>query len=421
MYRNNNKLGIKSIIIAALMLFFCFERNIVAINPYLSYVDELFAIVVILELSFKLLGKRLLFLDSNEKKVLFCLIILTLIGIFGNIVGGVLTQPFPICVDIISTCKIFLGYYWIRMQNLKPNEIRLLLVKTGTFIQVIIVIMFVFYFVANYMNYDMFLGARYGIKSYRFIFDSPGNFSKFFYFAIPLLTTRLYFKNTKKDKYILLLALIVWCLTLRSRAIAFSVCFIIFAFYYFVILKNSTKRISIINIIPLVIIALIIGYEQIQFYFTNENQPRGILLKYSFITASRYLPLGSGFGTFGSDIAKEYYSPLYSEYGFTRFYGMGHINSDMLNDNYWPMIIGQFGIIGLVIMILILYYFHKSVFQAVQKNRVFCFSAICAVAFLLASSIASKSYCEFTSLPVFMFIGLLVQYNRKTTNNKGDV
>jgi hypothetical protein len=70
---------------------------------------------------------------------------------------------------------------------------------------------------------------------------------------------------------------------------------------------------------------------------------------------------------------------------------------------------GQFGLIGLILMILIVFKFYQFNFRAVRKNEYFYFTTLLMAGFLLASSIASKSYSEFTTIPVFLLHGILTQ------------
>ena len=84
-----------------------------------------------------------------------------------------------------------------------------------------------------------------------------------------------------------------------------------------------------------------------------------------------------------------------------------------LNDNYWPMVMGQFGAIGTLLVARILFVFIKMVLDETKKNKYFYFSTFCAMIFLLLSSTASKSYSEFSSICVFLLVGIFVKRSRK--------
>lgn len=72
------------------------------------------------------------------------------------------------------------------------------------------------------------------------------------------------------------------------------------------------------------IAAAFIGMEQVQnYFFTSNYSPRLILLKDSIALAISHFPLGTGYGTFGSSMAAEHYSVLYTRLGYENYWGDG--------------------------------------------------------------------------------------------------
>ncbi|MDQ4035135.1 MAG: O-antigen ligase family protein [Chloroflexota bacterium] len=59
-------------------------------------------------------------------------------------------------------------------------------------------------------------------------------------------------------------------------------------------------------------------------------------------------PLGGGLGRFGSFMSRIHYSPLYEAYGLTGIYGLSPASRMALNDTFWPSVLGETGIIGLI-------------------------------------------------------------------------
>ena len=313
-------------------------------------------------------------------------------------------------MDIISTFKVFLAYYWVKNISIKEKEWDETVVLISKIIRILVIIMFVMYVIAMIFSIDYFFsGQRYGIKSYKFLFDVPGNYSKIFYFIIPILVADLCYSSTIYKKSIIMLSLLLWITTMRARAIAFAVCFVLFSVWFFYLKEKKKFRVKLINVIPIGVVGLFFGWKQMVFYFTNDTQARAQLLRYSFVTLKRYFPIGSGFGTYGSDIAIKYYSVLYKEYNFDKIFGMGYVHTNYLNDNYWPMIIGQFGIIGTICVVGIVALLAVEFIKYTYKNKYFYCATLCSIGFLLASSIASKSYSEFSTIPIFILHGILVQ------------
>ena len=282
--------------------------------------------------------------------------------------------------------------------------------------------MFICLLLSQIINTGMLSTARYGIKSFKFIFNVPGNFSKLFYFVIPLLSADLYYRNSFYKRIMIFLGIIVWISTLRSRAFAFAIVYFILLFFCLRKKQYNNKdrkiKFKIRYIIIIAVILIPICWKPLMFYFNSTTQARAILLRYGIVTMKDYFPLGSGFGTFGSDVAITNYSKLYTKYEFYKYYGMSSDYDHFLNDNYWPMIFGQFGFIGTILVFIILEKFFRVTLRNVRTNKYFYLAVLCANMFLLLSSVASKSYSEYSSICVFMLLGLLVQRERKNLNEE---
>ena len=103
-------------------------------------------------------------------------------------------------------------------------------------------------------------------------------------------------------------------------------------------------------------ISLIPGISQFQVYFTSGSTPRLLLVTSSIGLFVEYFPFGAGAGTFGSAVAKMFYSPVYSKLGFEDFYGLNPDDGKFLNDSFWPIVLGQYGLFGLIICLFLLYF-----------------------------------------------------------------
>ena len=59
-----------------------------------------------------------------------------------------------------------------------------------------------------------------------------------------------------------------------------------------------------------------------------------------------YIPFGSGLGTFATNAAAQYYSPLYYKYGLNDIWGLYPDNPMFLADAFFPTL-AEFGMVGL--------------------------------------------------------------------------
>jgi hypothetical protein len=80
----------------------------------------------------------------------------------------------------------------------------------------------------------------------------------------------------------------------------------------------------------------------------QRMQPRIALYLGSLAIGRDELPLGKGIGRFGSHMSREEYSPVYAEYGMDRMYGIAPRWPIAVTDAFWPMILGEAGLLGLV-------------------------------------------------------------------------
>lgn len=79
----------------------------------------------------------------------------------------------------------------------------------------------------------------------------------------------------------------------------------------------------------------------------RQMQPRIALYVGSLAIARDELPLGAGIGRYGSQMSREVYSPVYVAYGMDGMYGIKPERPIAVTDTYWPMILGETGVIGL--------------------------------------------------------------------------
>lgn len=127
----------------------------------------------------------------------------------------------------------------------------------------------------------------------------------------------LFTKETKRNRNIALLLVLMGMLAPKFKFMGELVCFI--GFVYFV--KNRLDFKSpktIIYAVLLVTVILMVTWTRFDTYYVsgldNENLARPMTYKTSLQILWDYLPFGSGMGSFACNGAWKYYSPLYYEY-----------------------------------------------------------------------------------------------------------
>ena len=227
---------------------------------------------------------------------------------------------------------------------------------------------------------------------------------------VALLVLLGYTNNSNRNIPFMVMATFIGMMTLRGKAIAF------FAVYWMLYLCLITFRIRNLTILLIVggIACVVIGFEQISDYFltTTRYSPRQIMLKDSIPLALRHFPLGTGFGTFGSTMAAQNYSPLYEQLGYTANGGMNPMNTAYLSDCFWPEIFAQFGLIGTILFIGVLILLVLYSIKTLRKNLLAGFSMLLILVNMLINSTAESSFFNPTSFLLFVVFGLIEAENQ---------
>ena len=100
----------------------------------------------------------------------------------------------------------------------------------------------------------------------------------------------------------------------------------------------------------------------------NGRFAKSIMTSTSIQIAKDYFPIGTGFGTFGSNYAKEVYSPVYYLYGIAENGALGAESKLYLTDLFWPILFGETGVIGTIL------YVGLMILLFVQVQRVFFYN-----------------------------------------------
>ena len=106
---------------------------------------------------------------------------------------------------------------------------------------------------------------------------------------------------------------VVMILTFRTKAI---IAVLVLYMFYLYFVKFNFRSLLPVGV-GAVGGAVYFGYDSLyKYYIRNDTAARKILTEDSVNIANKYFPLGSGFGSFGSNIAAQYYSKLYLRLGY---------------------------------------------------------------------------------------------------------
>lgn len=366
-----------------------------------KYADEIVAIILAMYIIIRLFSKKIIVLKAEKRIWISCFLIF-IIGILSNFVYNIQESKIAIIYDILSMYKIFI--YTIGFQFLvKDDNTKNIINFFDKPAKIFLIIATVCMIISQFVDIGMRGQKRFGFYGFNFIYTHAHIYSMMILMCSVIITYNSK-KNTILNKYIIL-SIIQMFSTTKGPSIIWATS-LVFIDYY--VIKHH--KINLGAIIILIAISLLLGQFQIKGYLLKENSPRHLLYQHGIETANNYFPLGSGFATYGSDMAAKHYSDLYYEYGFDLLYGMNKDDSQFANDNYWPMIMGQYGWIGMGLTILIGINFfiiiNKSKLNSKNKSMM-----ISIYVYTLIHSIGSSTYKVSYCCILFVFLVLILKDN----------
>lgn len=320
-----------------------FQPIIEIILPPFSYYDEILAVSSLLSLFFSMAMRKSRF--TREMKIALCLLFaIVVIGLFGNFLSGIVSDTFFILVDILACSKFFIIYFALKS----------ILGNTSYFVsymaresKVLLVLMLACLVINQFVDIGMTYEMRYGLKAFQFVFIHPAHMV-----TLSLACMAFIYSDASNGwkKYIGI-ALILMAMSLRSRWVALALVIVLIIIF---VRKGSTRA-------PFVVIgvgsvsAFLVGQAQMSVYYGSASESaRGHLMTTALSVFQNFFPLGAGFASFGSGVTKTIYSPLYYQYGLQNVYGLAPNNPSYLTDTFWPVVLAQFGFLGLIIWLLLL-------------------------------------------------------------------
>lgn len=404
------KMLLISFIIILLLVFYILDANDISV-PLISYWDELLTIISLVYCGYLGLNKKLYRYDVF---ILIVFIIIAVIGFLSNIVNRITTDLSSILVDFVALMKLpapFLAAKYLAAEDKHKNIAGYMRGISKLFIFAA----FIFGTISLFVDLGMSGEERYGIESFYFITYNEGRLGLIT--AAMLLIILMTEKNRKKQIFYEFCSIMVMLYTTKG-----TIYIIVIVYLLLLIMWRKSYKLKPGNIIVLVAGILSASVYQIRTYLTNLESPRMIFLRYGFVTANNYFPLGSGFSTFGSAEAGKNYSSLYYLYGFDDIWGLSQEYDMFLNDCYIGMIVGQFGYIGLVLfiigMLLIFLLINRSYNLSKQSKALVLGVFLALVVSSVGSAIIKSEIGVFCFIVIGLYIGYANQYQSHNLANR---
>ena len=409
-------LNLKYVVFILLLYLFIFQNMLQKFFIGFKYFDEILAVSAIPIIIINICKSNgVIKLKNTNIKIFMCLFIICIVGIIGNIKYKY--QLIQLALgDVILILKFFMIYYLAKkcFSFAFINDYRK---KIQFHVKLNIIILFIL----TLLNYAYSIWPatyRYGIMSNSLFYEHPSCLAAICIFLLGTLF--LVTPNIKKnvlDGIILLLILIT---TLRLKAIA-AVFVIAIMIIYIMITK---KRLDIAKFAVIGIFAIIIAFDQVSYYYLESDDSARKQLSFKSVEIAKdYFPIGTGFGTYGSYMSAVNYSKVYYLYNLSNIHGLQEENPVFISDTFWPMIIGQFGIIGFVSYILCLYILYKDIQNGFDKKNLYLYvSKMICFGYLLIASTSESAFVNPVAIPLAFIIGISTCNNidvyERTKNEK---
>lgn len=344
------KIYITDVLILSIPLFLLL--SMFASIPFSANFDEVAAGLGLIYLIVGLRKKRVRAIVGNDMISIISILLLALIS---NMIFGLVKNPGYIINDMFSFSRIFLVYLGsVALFEGSHSSVRRVSIVLGKVSEYFIYIVF-FCGVLNIFGIiNMSSSVRFGIRNFRFVFSNASQFG--IYVGVALALSII---SGRSKKITEIMGIIVLIMTAKGTSLIIVLVYLLLRMF----LRGKVKWWHVL--LTAIGLAIVLRF-QIREYILNEAAPRALLLYYGIVTAIHFFPLGSGFATYGSNMAAVHYSPLYYEYGFNHRKALAVYNAQTgegsyLNDTYLGMVLGEYGVFGTFIFVMFFYRLWKKI------------------------------------------------------------
>lgn len=137
----------------------------------------------------------------------------------------------------------------------------------------------------------------------------------------------------------------------------------------------------------------------------TQKQARPESYKVAVQIMKDYFPFGSGLGSFATNAAAVYYSPLYKKYDMDKIWGLTPENPMFLADAFYPTL-AEYGVVGFIFFLLFWKRRYNDILRLIDV-RYYKMGIMCILALAL-ESVADTSYLSGKGMGYFMLLGMCV-------------
>ena len=226
----------------------------------------------------------------------------------------------------------------------------------------------------------------------------------------------LFSKQTKRNRNITILIMLLGLISGKSKYFGECVCFI--ALVMFVKSRiNFTSVSTLLKVGALGAVVIFFTWTKFNAYYVEgfQEDAQAMARPATYETGMTimfkdYIPFGSGLGSFGTAAAAKEYSPLYYQYHLDEIWGLDPSNPMFLADAFYPTL-AEYGIVGLFFF---LWFWKRRLWEANKiPNLIYYRMALMCILALALESTADSSYLSGKGMGYFMILALCLNSARK--------
>lgn len=325
-------------------------------------------------------------------------LLLIIVGLIGNALYGYAHGIQPIIRDIVGCMKFPLTFYVCRALDIDRKIAFAFKTYGEKWIKIISCIVLLFGFLSLFVNLGMSQSEfRGGIHPYMFLFNHPTALVFTSVAAICLLTASE--KRNENMPYLLVLSIIV-VLSMRTKGIAFIAVFIFMKYG-----GRWLRKYKILYWLGIAIAVVAASISKLQMYASWSSSGREVLYIGSMQLLVKCFPFGSGFGTYASHVSAQYLSGVYNFIDSYDFWNADGTASAVLGDTGYPYYVGQFGIVG---VLLIAYGCYRLITKRIVVHKKFCFAAVSLLLYI-AIALTSEAILITYGVELAILLNVLVR------------
>lgn len=400
MEQSVRKVDIKGVCFLAAFNILAFQMYLASnVSTVFNYADEaVFLAIIFFACRYHWLSKG----GKGVGTVLLLLAALLLDGLIGNLINPYPQLASSVVVDVFTCVKFFILAIALMGcadgPRLPGGSLPIIFDEA----KILCLLMATTSVVSLFFNIGMSSGeVRYGLRGYRFVFEHPE--------IVNLLCVGLsivFCADLKRNLSWLLLMQVPVLLTLRSKSFAFV------AILGVIVLSVKNKTVARKMFIPTIVLVVAIACLSIHHYYADQAQARTRLMMGAVQIAGDSFPFGLGFGSYGSAVTATAsgYPEVYDALGFSAVYGLSRVYPAFVSDTFWPIILGQFGWLGLAIVCLLVIALLVKLLDKIRStaSEGYAVGAVLLIAYLAISSMAGSAI--FAPMSIYLLLCLHVNY-----------